>query len=185
MLYRMLLIRGFKTKFQMGDNNNLFDVTHVVNVAHAHILAANALLQTLNMATEPLDSEKVDGEAFIVTNGSPIYFWDFLRRVWQERGLAEDQAYDVGKVWTLNATFALIVAGALELVFGLFGKVPNFSRIAVRSSAMKRYFNISKIKARLGYTPIVDLNEAIVRGVAEVWPRIEKQQVEASKTKQA
>ena len=73
--------RTNKTGFQLGENKNLFDFTYVLNVAHAHLLAAYALLQTYKLATAPLDYEKVDGEAFFVTNDEPVYFWDFARAV--------------------------------------------------------------------------------------------------------
>ena len=76
--------RKGQTKFQVGDNNNLFDFTYVENVAHGHLLAVQALLQTHTLATAPLDYEKVDGEAFFITNGQPVYFWDFARAVWHE-----------------------------------------------------------------------------------------------------
>ncbi len=97
-LYRILLITGFKTRFQIGNNNNLFDCTHVSNVAHAHLLAVKALLQTLTLETQPLDIERVDGEAFFVTNGSPVYFWDLMRAMWQARGSPEDKNYNLSQV---------------------------------------------------------------------------------------
>src|SRR5271168_4973162 len=56
-----------KTNFQLGTNENLFDFTYVGNIAHAHLLAAHALLATSFLTTAPLDHEKVDGEAFIIT----------------------------------------------------------------------------------------------------------------------
>lgn len=61
-----------QTKFQIGDNTNLFDFTENTNVSHAHHLAAAALLTTLDREeqgqSKPLDNEKVDGEAFFITS---------------------------------------------------------------------------------------------------------------------
>lgn len=37
------VIKNGQTKFQIGDNTNLFDWTYVGNVAHAHLLAADRL----------------------------------------------------------------------------------------------------------------------------------------------
>lgn len=37
------VIKNGQTKFQIGDNSNLFDWTYVGNVAHAHLLAADKL----------------------------------------------------------------------------------------------------------------------------------------------
>jgi sterol-4alpha-carboxylate 3-dehydrogenase (decarboxylating) len=71
---------------QVGENNNLFDFTYAPNAAHAHLLAAQCLLATHAMAAVPLDTERVDGEAFFVTNDTPTYFWDFARAFWTAAG---------------------------------------------------------------------------------------------------
>jgi sterol-4alpha-carboxylate 3-dehydrogenase (decarboxylating) len=169
-MYRMLLIRGFKAKFQLGDNGNLWDYTYVKNVAHAHLLAADALLQTLTLATTPLDTERIDGEAFIITNDSPIYFWDFFRQVARESGVAP-AALDPSKWIIIGTALAMVFATLSELIMGLLGKKPNFSRLSVRASTMTRYFSCEKAKTRLGYTPLFNLADAIKRTVAEVLPR--------------
>ncbi|QIW98113.1 hypothetical protein AMS68_003631 [Peltaster fructicola] len=79
-----------QAKFQLGSNENLFDWTEISNVAHAHHLAVAALTITYerikNGQPAPLDHEKVDGEAFIITNDTPTYFWDFPRSLWRELG---------------------------------------------------------------------------------------------------
>jgi len=164
-LKKTLNIKGASTKFQIGSNDNLFDYTHVKNVAHAHLLAAEALLQTLQLGIEPLDHEKVDGEAFFITNDSPVYFWDMIRRVWQERGLPDDKAYDMKKVFVMGTGLAMVISTLLELIMGLFGKTPNFTRLAVRNSSMTRYYNIDKAKMRLKYQHIVGLEDGVVTGV--------------------
>ena len=72
--------------FQMGTGDNLFDTTYVGNVVYAHLLVARHLLLThKNIAAgnaPPPDHEKIDGEAFMVTNDSPVYFWDTSRYIW-------------------------------------------------------------------------------------------------------
>jgi sterol-4alpha-carboxylate 3-dehydrogenase (decarboxylating) len=171
LLYRPMLIRGLKTRFQLGSNDNLFDCTYVVNLAHAHLLAARALLVTNGMATAPLDLDKVDGEAFFITNGAPVYFWDLMRTIWQVRGLPEDKAYNMKRVWVLNASLAIFIATILEFVMGLFGKTPNFTRMAVTQSTMSRYFCIDKAKLRLKYEPIYTIEEGIRRGAPECMKR--------------
>jgi len=168
----MLLIRGFKARFQLGSNDNLWDYTYVKNVAHAHLLAAEALLHTLALGTVPLDTERIDGEAFIITNCSPVYFWDFFRQVAKESGAAP-AALDPSQWIAIGVTLAMVFATLSELFNGLFGKKPNFSRLSVRSSVMTRYFSCEKAKTRLRYKPLYNLDEAIKRSVAEVLPRQE------------
>lgn len=54
----MSVLKNNQTKFQLGDNMNLFDWTYVGNVAHAHLLAADRLGQAVPMEAfdEPLPS---------------------------------------------------------------------------------------------------------------------------------
>ena len=150
-----------QTKFQLGQNNNLFDFTYVGNVAHAHILATNALLHTHTLPTQPLDHERVDGEAFFITNDSPLYFWDFARMVWSTAG----DPTQPSQVWVIDKDIGLVIASLIEWIFWLLGRKPNLTRKAVNYSSMTRYYNIDKAKRILGYKPLVEMEEAIVRTV--------------------
>ncbi|KAF2025831.1 hypothetical protein EK21DRAFT_75509 [Setomelanomma holmii] len=164
--------RKGQTKFQVGDNNNLFDFTYVGNIAHGHILALIALLQTHKMLSSiPLDHEKVDGEAFFITNGEPVYFWDFARAVWHEAG----DRLPLSKVWHLSADTAWVIGTILEWSFWVVGKTPNLTRAQVRYSSMNKYHSISKARTRLGYEPIVPLGEGIKRGVQYILAQEKKE----------
>jgi sterol-4alpha-carboxylate 3-dehydrogenase (decarboxylating) len=158
--------RKGQSKFQLGPNTNLFDFTYVENIAHGHLLALVGLLATSKLGITPLDHEKIDGEAFFITNGSPVYFWDMARRVWKEAG--DQNALYPAKIWVLGTQFALVIASIMGLVMGIFGKEPNLSRAKIRYSVMTRYYSIDKAKARLGYEPIVELEEGIRRGVKDI-----------------
>lgn len=158
-----------QTKFQLGDNQNLFEFTEVTNVAHAHQLAAAALLATSEREAQglsiPLSTERVDGEAFLITNDAPIYFWDFARTVWKACG---DQTVPA-QVWVLPRGFGLFIATLIEWVFWVLrlGE-PNLKRDQVKFSCMTRYFDIDKAKSRLGYRPIIGLKDGIVRAVEDI-----------------
>ncbi len=150
-----------QTKFQLGSNDNLFDFTYVGNAAYAHILAVLALLHTHSSGTVPLDHERVDGEAFFVTNDSPIYFWDFPRMVWKCAG----DATEPKDVWVIQKDWGLAIASALEWGFWMVGRTPNLTRKQVRYSCMTRYYCVEKAKRRLGYRPLVGLEEGVRRAV--------------------
>jgi sterol-4alpha-carboxylate 3-dehydrogenase (decarboxylating) len=151
-----------KTGFQLGDNDNLFDFTYVDNVAHSHLLGARALLATAELGTRPLDHERVDGEAFFITNGSPVYFWDFARMVWRTCGSTKGTEH----VWTIGKDFGLTLAAFMEWGYWIVGKTPKLTRRSVKYSCMTRYYDIGKARRLLGYAPIVGLQEGIERSVA-------------------
>lgn len=153
-----------QTKFQLGENDNLFDCTYVGNVAYAHILAAVALMDTHALgSTQPLDHERVDGEAFFITNGEPVYFWDFVRSVWRAGG----DRTEVEKVWVIGGEMGLRLADLVEWGFWLAGgRVPNLTRQKVKYSIMTRYYCIEKARARLRYEPKWGMEEAVRRTVA-------------------
>ena len=47
-------------------------------------------------------------------------------------GVPADARYDVGRVWVLGPTLAIVIAMVMEAVMGLFGRKPTFTRIAVQ-----------------------------------------------------
>lgn len=157
-----------QTKFQIGTNENLFDFTEITNVAHAHHLALAALLATREREdagkARPLDHEKCDGEAFLITNDSPVYFFDFARRCWAEAGDTTDPKH----VWALSKDLGLMIAVLMEWIFFLFQMGnPNLTRQRVQYTCMTRYFNIDKAKVRLGYAPVVSMDDGVRRGVKD------------------
>lgn len=168
----VLIARGLsayykgQTKVQIGENENLFDFTEITNIAHAHHLAAAALLATREREDSglagPLDYERVDGEAFLITNDSPVYFFDFARMCWAAAG----DKTKPSQIWHLSKDFGFVIATLMEWIFWVLrlGE-PNLTMEQVKYMSMIRYFNISKAKQRLGYRPVVGLEEGVQRAV--------------------
>lgn len=162
-----------RTSVQVGRNENLFDFTYVANAAHAHLLAAAALLATHAKTAAAaaakggvvvdVDERAVDGEAFLVTNGAPMYFWDFCRAVWAAYG----SPLGTDHVWVLPRPLGIVLGFASEVFFAAINKPPTFNRQRIVYSSMTRYYDISKAKQRLGYKPIVPLQDGITKAV--VW----------------
>ena len=74
--------RNGKFRFQMGDGRNLFDRTYIGNVVQAHIRAANALLSVHGSpGTSIPPDQRVDGEAFLITNDEPTPCWETSRAI--------------------------------------------------------------------------------------------------------
>lgn len=135
-----------KNKFQLGDNDNLFDVTYVGNVAYSHVLAAEKLLS---------NPENVSGKAFFVTNDEPIFFWSFARAIWAAAGYKESP-----KV-ALPRNLALVLGYLSQWGCALVGKEPNFTAFRVKTACATRYYDISNAKEHLGYKPKWTLAEAL------------------------
>lgn len=142
-----------QSKFQIGDNNNLFDWTYAGNVADAHVLAAQQIL-------DPSKTDKIGGEVFFVTNDAPSYFWTLARAVWKQDGHIEK--YNI----VLQRPIA-IAASYLSVFFSkLLKKEPGLTPFRVKVVCAVRYHNITKAKTILGYTPNVSIEQGIKKTLA-------------------
>ncbi|KAK9368261.1 3-beta hydroxysteroid dehydrogenase/isomerase family-domain-containing protein [Lipomyces kononenkoae] len=135
------------TMFQLGDNLNLFDFTYIGNVAHAHVLAAQKLLDS--------SVSDVAGEAFFITNDTPVYFFTMARTIWAHKGIVPKF------IISMPRSVGMKLAYLSELYSKMKGKEALFTRFRVAFTCANRYFNITKAVTRLGYTPIVGLEEGI------------------------
>ncbi len=103
----------------------------------------------------------VAGEAFFITNGQPVPFWDFPRALWAGLGTVIPRE----KTWVLSKSFGLTLAGLAEGACWLLGRQSIFTRYRVTYTACARYYSIEKARRVLGYEPIVGLEEGIRRSV--------------------
>ncbi|KIW20940.1 hypothetical protein PV08_01519 [Exophiala spinifera] len=158
---------SWQLHIQLGEGFNLFDNTYVHNVVHGLLCAATALLQTHQRRQKggamALDYERVDGEAFNLTNDSPAYFWDATRFLYT--GYGRDIRME--KVWTIPTGLASFVGGAAELFNYLSGRKGKLNRQTVKYTVIHRYYSCEKLKARTGYIPLVPIDEGLARAVWE------------------
>lgn len=131
------------------------------NNAHAQLLVARALIRSYEQPV-PDRELKVDGEAFAITNDEPWHFWTFTR------ALAAAAVYPVAHkdVIVVPWRLMMVVAWILEWTFWVvtFGREePRLSRARVKYTAMERTLDITKAKKRLGYRPVVGMQEGIER----------------------
>lgn len=142
-----------QSKFQLGDNNNLFDWTYAGNVADAHVLAAQKLL-------DPSTSSSVSGETFFITNDTPAYFWALARTVWKADGHVDK------KVIVLKKPVAIVAGYLSEFFSKLTGKEPGLTPFRVKIVCATRYHNVGKAKRLLGYNPRVSIEDGIAKTLA-------------------
>jgi sterol-4alpha-carboxylate 3-dehydrogenase (decarboxylating) len=118
-------------------------------------------LQTSKLPTPPLDHEKIDGEAFFITNDQPVYFWDYARAIWKAAGSTKGTEH----VWHISYDVGMAIGAILEWGMWCLGRQPKLTRRQVKFSCMTRYYDCGKAKRRLGYAPLVGLQEGIERAV--------------------
>lgn len=143
-----------KLKLGVGRRQNLSDFTYIDNLIDSLILADTALQRQ-----PPVGS----GEAYFVSNGEPMDFFDFIGRVLAELELPPIR----GRVPFALAYGAAAVAEQWQALRGVpLGHEDGLSRFAVRYMCTHHYFSIAKARRDLGYAPKVDLTEGIRRTCA-------------------
>ncbi|XP_059641180.1 3beta-hydroxysteroid-dehydrogenase/decarboxylase [Cornus florida] len=154
--------RAGKSKFIIGNGNNMYDFTYVENVAHAHICAERAL------ASERMVSESAAGKAYFITNMEPIKFWEFCSLILEGLG------YERPRI-KIPVFVMMPIARIVELTYKLLApygmKVPQLTPSRIRLLSCSRTFNCSKANDRIGYTPIVPLQEGLRRTI-ESYPHL-------------
>jgi len=114
------------------------------------------------LARSGADPLQVAGQAFFITNGEPVYFWDFPRRLW--RMLAPD-SYPARDPFVMSKSLGFAVATLAEWWGWLSGREPTFTRFRVTFTCVNRWHNIEKARRVLGYEPQVGLEEGMRRTV--------------------
>lgn len=156
--------RGGATNAQIGDNSPFFDWVYSKNAALAYVLAASALTKEALDPESLLADKKVSGEAFFITDDSPMRMWDFSRKVWQAAGISfpGPENTKIIPFW-----LATTIAYLLEWGFWISGSIkrPPLKVNDVKFMQGGFRFSIDKAKSRLGYRPICDTEEGIRRSV--------------------
>ena len=147
-------------RFQIGNNQSLMDFTYVGNVAYAHVLAAEKLA---------IPNSGAAGQAFNLTNGTPIPFWDFASRVWAVYGCYIPNNKKIILSKGASSVIAIISETIynIKLMFWDKSQVKEgLSRARIKQAMSSRYFNINKARTILGYEPQIGLDEGIKLSVA-------------------
>lgn len=150
--------RAGKLRFRVGlFNDKLSDFTYVDN-----------LIDALLLAEERLGPDSpVAGQAYFVTNGEPMRFFDFVEQVLKKLGLPPI----LGSVPYPVAYLAAAVAEARDtLRGGTLNSEDGMSRFAVQYIVRHHYFSIEKARRDLGYAPKVSVMEGLDRTLAALSP---------------
>ena len=124
----------------VGDGTNQVDISHVQNVAEAHLQAWDAL-RNGNAA----------GKAYFLSQGEPVRIWDWLNDL-----LDRLRIEPVRK--TISARKAYAIGAILETFWNLLrlpGEPPMTRFVAVELSK-SHYFNIEAARRDLNYEPALN-----------------------------
>ncbi|CAL1711118.1 unnamed protein product [Somion occarium] len=105
----------------------------------------------------------VAGQAFFITNGEPLCFWDLPRLVWSRLDDLTGEQRTKKRRIVLSRTVGLVLAFVAEWWCWLIGKEPTFTRFRITFSCANRWHNIDKARLLLGYEPIVGMREGLDR----------------------
>ncbi len=143
--------------FRIGDGRSAFQHVYVGNVAHAHVLAMNALLDP---------GSPVGGRAYFITDDSPaVDFLEFMEPILNELGYSlppPTRRVPYPVVFTLGAILEAL-AFACRPVWRF---APALTRSSVRFVCHEHTFDGSRAQRDFGYRPIYGEAEAIERTVA-------------------
>ncbi|MFP6887519.1 MAG: NAD-dependent epimerase/dehydratase family protein, partial [Opitutales bacterium] len=130
----------------VGDGQNRMDLTHVENVAHAHLLTLDALAS----------GRHPGGKAYFISQGDPIALWPWLSELFVRLDLPPlnkkasfRTAYSAG--FLLECTWTLLQ---------LSGE-PPMTRFVATQLAEDHWFSIEAARRDLGYEPIISMEEGL------------------------
>jgi nucleoside-diphosphate-sugar epimerase len=130
----------------VGSGENHMDLTHVDNVAHAHILALDALASGRHSG----------GQAYFISQDDPVALWKWLNHLFSHLDLPP-----------LSKKVSFRSAHSLGFVLELIWKVlrltgePPMTRFVAVQLAKDHWFSIDAARRDLGYEPIVSMKDGL------------------------
>jgi nucleoside-diphosphate-sugar epimerase len=133
---------------RIGREDKRIDCVYVDNAADAHLLAADRLAP----------GDTIAGRAYFVSQGEPVFLWEFLNRILQIAGLSPVTR-------SVPAGVALAIGRSLELLYCLPGMrgEPPMTRFVARQLSTAHWFDITAARRDLGYVPAISTEEGLRR----------------------
>ncbi|KAF9527541.1 C-3 sterol dehydrogenase [Crepidotus variabilis] len=128
-------------------------------------LSDQALKRT-KIAQPDINPLQVAGQVFFITNGEPVYFWDFPRKIWAEMDKLFPGKRQPRKPTVLPKAVGFAIASVSEGYSYVTGQEVTFNKFKVTFTCATRYHNIEKARRILGYEPVVGVDEGVKRAVA-------------------
>ncbi|KAK9368095.1 hypothetical protein V1509DRAFT_624236 [Lipomyces kononenkoae] len=148
-------IRRGEQNMQVGDNKPVFEFVYVKKACEAHVLAAKRILE----------GRLVGGQAFFISDGVSLPYFDFARKLYA--GAGHPVPPDQIKVMSLWFVVGLAQIGEwLYWIFTLNTKVPEMRSQRIKYLGGGCQWDLSKAKEQLGYEPVAD-QDVVIEQVAQ------------------
>lgn len=144
--------RSGRLKAYVGDPKKLSDFTYVDNLVDALLTAGDALSHESALA----------GQAYFVTNGEPLGFWELVGRLLDGLELPRPTF----RVPYPIAFGAAAVRETLDAMRGIATSEESLTRFTIRYLTTHHYFSCAKAQRDFGYRPRVGLDEGVARTIA-------------------
>jgi hypothetical protein len=135
---------------KVGDGSALSDNTFIENLVDGHIVAARHLLP----------GSPVCGQAYFITDGDPINYFDFFRPVVEALGFRHPTR------WIPGAPLQILMAG-WELLHRWLAPLgmprPPLLALEVKKIVVSHYNRIDKAQRDFGWHPRVTTEQALAR----------------------
>jgi len=130
----------------IGDGTNKVDLTHIDNVAHAHICAMQAMQK----------NENLGGKPYFISQDEPVYLWDWLNQLFQLLELPPLSR-------SLNFKTAFLIGSGLESLWSILNikNEPPMTRFVACQLAHDHWFSIKSAERDLVYKPVKRMNQAM------------------------
>ncbi|MBS0210719.1 MAG: NAD-dependent epimerase/dehydratase family protein [Planctomycetes bacterium] len=133
---------------RIGAGNNVIDMIYVENAARAHLQAADALIP----------ASRVAGQAYFLSQGSPVNCWGWINELLALAGLPPvRRSVPVGVAYAAGAL--------LEAIAKLTGSTsePRMTRFLALQLARDHYFALDRARRDFGYQATVSTAEGMER----------------------
>jgi len=125
----------------IGSGRTMTDLTIASNVVDA--------LELVSFAPN-----EVCGKVYNISNGEPVVFYDFLRRILRKLNLPVREI-------RIPLQLAFAMANVLETAFSFSEKEPPLTKYTVCAMGRSRTLDISRARNLLGYNPRIGLAEGV------------------------
>ena len=137
---------------QVGDGENLVDITFIDDAALAHVLACDALHAEAACA----------GGVYFISQGEPVNLWSWINGLLVDLGIPRVRR-------RISFTTARRIGTAFEVAYRMLGinSEPRMTRFLASQLSQSHYFDISAARRDLDYEPRVSTVDGVKRLVED------------------